>query len=154
MIISFLNSYVINLAIIVATVFGLYFTSLKHYLIYEEVEAEFIEPAIKLKMSTAVEILLGLFIGLMCFFISMNRIPVDNMRPVDVRYLPVYFSVYYGSPMTGIVTTITLILTKALEYFFTNATQADMINNFAITLAILAISIIIDKKNLNLKKLF
>ncbi|MDT2834235.1 GGDEF domain-containing protein [Vagococcus carniphilus] len=152
MIISFLNSYVINLAIIVATVFGLYFTSLKHYLIHEEVEAEFIEPAVKLNMSTTMEILLGLFIGLMCFFISMNRIPVDNMRPVDVRYLPVYFSVYYGSPMTGIITTITLILTKSLEYFFTNATQAEIINNFVITLAILAISIIIDKKKLGPKK--
>lgn len=148
MIISFLNSYIINLAIIVATILGLYFSSLKHYLTHDEVEVEFIEPSTKLKMSMTAEISLGFFIGLMCFFISLNRIPVDSMRPVDVRYLPVYFSVYYGSPMTGIITATTLITTKSLEYYLIGATPSELINNIAITLAILVISIIIDKKKL------
>lgn len=152
MIINFLNSYIINLAIIVATIFGLYFSSLKHYLANEDVEAEFIEPSNELTLSIYTEILLGLFIGLMCFFISMNRIPVDDMRSVDVRYLPVYFSVYYGSPMTGIVTALTLIGTKSIEYYFSGALPSEMINNVAITIAILGISILIDKKQMKPKK--
>ncbi|MEG0253933.1 GGDEF domain-containing protein [Vagococcus sp.] len=148
MIFTMINSYIVNLVIIISTIFVLYFSSLKYSLEHDDAENEILTSTGQFNLSFTLQIFLGIFIGLMSFVISMNRIPIDNMRPVDVRYLPVYFSVYYGSPVIGIVTTITLILTKCLEYFITGASITEYINNFLITGIILFISLVIVKKKL------
>lgn len=141
-----INSYIINLVIIISTIFVLYFSSLKYSLKHDDAETEFLTSTGQFNISFTVQIFLGVFIGLMSFVISMNRIPIDTMRPVDVRYLPVFFSVYYGSPVIGIITTLTLIIAKCLEYFITGASLVEYINNFLITGFILVISLIIFKR--------
>ncbi len=103
-------------------------------------------------MATFTQIIAGIFIGLMAFVISLHGIPVGDMRPVDVRYLPVYFSVFYGSSLIGTSTAITLVISKGINYYISGGTLTEIVNNIIITFLILIISILIVKKELSPKK--
>ncbi|MGX7024375.1 GGDEF domain-containing protein [Vagococcus hydrophili] len=148
MILNFINACVVNLSIIVATVFALYFFSLRHSLKHNDADKDFMIGASSFKLSLFAQIMLGLFIGVMSFIISLNRIPIDHMRPVDVRYLPIYFSVFYGSPLIGSISTLTLITAKTFQYIYISGTPAEYWNNVVLTFAILMISIAITKRKI------
>lgn len=152
MLFDLINAFVINLTIIVAVTLGLYFFSLTSSLKNDDVDSEFLIEPSNITMSTFAEILAGIFIGLMAFVISNHGIPVGNFRPIDVRYLPVYFSVYYGSPLIGSFTALTLVVCKCLDYYVNNGTTMEFMNNIFITLLILIISIVIYKKGLSSRK--
>lgn len=152
MILNFINAYIVNLSIIVATVFALYFFSLRHSLKYNNADSEFLLGANNFKLSIISQVLLGFLIGIMSFIISLNRIPIDQLRPVDVRYLPIYFSVFYGSPLIGSVSTSTLITAKTFQYLYISGTQAEYWNNIVITISILMISTILTKRKTPPKK--
>lgn len=144
-----INAFVINLAIIISVTLGLYFYSLKSSLKSDDLDAEFLTIPNSLMISKPAQIFSGIFVGLMAFVISNHGIPVADFRPVDVRYLPVYFSVYYGSPLIGIFTALTLVISKCVQYLITGATFSEFVNNILITLFILLISIAIDKKKID-----
>ncbi|HCM89941.1 MULTISPECIES: GGDEF domain-containing protein [Vagococcus] len=152
MILNFINAYVVNLSIIVATVFALYFFSLRHSLKHNDADSEFLLGSTSVYLSIISQILLGIFIGIMSFIISLNRIPIDQLRPVDVRYLPIYFSVSYGSPLIGTISTLTLITAKTFQYLYITGIPAEYWNNVILTFSILAISIIITKRKVSPKK--
>lgn len=143
------NAVIINLAIIVSVTLGLYFYSLKSSLKKDDMDSDFLIVAQNMSMTRSAEIFAGIFIGLMAFVISKHGIPISDFRPVDVRYLPVYFSVYYGSPLIGLFTSLTLIITKCIDYYINSGTMTEFMNNLLITTLILIISIIISRKKLN-----
>ena len=152
MLFNLINAFVINLTIIVAVTLGLYFFSLTTSLKNDDVDSEFLIEPSNIIMSKSAEILSGIFIGLMAFVISNHGIPIGDFRPVDVRYLPVYFSVYYGSPLIGTFTALTLMLSKCADYALNGGTTNEFMNNIFITLLILLISILIYKKGFEPKK--
>ncbi|MBO0477737.1 GGDEF domain-containing protein [Vagococcus sp. DIV0080] len=152
MVFNFFNAFIINLAIIVSVTLGLYFFSLKYSLKNKQLDDEFLLVSKHLEMSTVAKIFSGVFIGVMAFIISKNGIPVGDYRPVDVRYLPVYFSVYYGSPLIGLITTVTLTLFKCIDYLINQGTPTEFFHNIIITYFILGISILIYRKNLSPRK--
>ena len=146
MILQTINAVVINLSIIVAVTLGLYFYSLKHSLSKNDTDSNHLIVTNNIKLSKSAEFGAGIFIGIMSFIISKHGIPIYNFRPVDVRYLPVFFSVFYGSPLTGIFSASSLIILKCIEYQLRGASITEYMNNIFITLLILTVSIIIYKK--------
>ena len=151
MILSTLNALVINLAIVISVTLGLYFYSLKHSLKNDNLNTDFLTIPINLDLPKQKQIISGILIGLMAFIISNHGIPIADFRPVDVRYLPVYFSVYYGSPLIGAFTAITLIIAKCIQYVIIEGTISEFLHNILITLFILIISIIIKNKKISPK---
>ncbi|UDM75348.1 GGDEF domain-containing protein [Vagococcus fluvialis] len=146
MILQTINAVVINLSIIVAVTLGLYFYSLKHSLSKNDTDSNHLIVTNNIKLSKSAEFGAGIFIGIMSFIISKHGIPIYNFRPVDVRYLPVFFSVFYGSPLTGVFSASSLIILKCIEYQLRGASITEYMNNIFITLLILTVSIIIYKK--------
>lgn len=149
---NLINASVVNLAIIMGTILGLYFFLLNYSLKHDDVDSDFLIVSDTLSIPNSIQVIAGIFVGLMAFVISNHGIPIADFRPVDVRYLPVYFAVYYGSPLIGSVTAVTLIITKCFYYYLEGGTITEISNNFLITLMILFISIVITKKKLSPRK--
>ncbi|MFW8053530.1 GGDEF domain-containing protein [Vagococcus fluvialis] len=152
MIFPTIDAFIINLAIIISVILGLYFYSLKASLKNDDLDTDFFIISNNLVMSKPAQIISGIFVGIMAFVISNHGIPVAEHRPVDVRYLPVYFSVFYGSPLIGTFTAITLVTAKCIQYTFVDATSSEFIHNILITFFILIVSIVINKNKINPKK--
>jgi len=116
------NATVVNLSIIVATILILYFFLLYYTLENDTLDSDLLIVQNNFRMPITIQIFAGIFVGLMAFVISNHGIPIANFRPIDMRYLPVYFSVYYGSTLIGMSTATTLIISKCVYYYLNGGT--------------------------------
>ncbi|MGO3732714.1 MAG: GGDEF domain-containing protein [Vagococcus sp.] len=149
---NFWNAYIINLSIIIGTTLTLYFFSVKFSLKKNRLVDDFLPKSDKVSVSIPLQVVLGIIIGCLGFLISLNGIPAPTIRPIDVRYLPIYFSVYYGTPLIGTVTTSTLIIAKTIQYYYIAAPPSEYVNNFFLTVTLLVVSIYLFKRNVPPKK--
>lgn len=138
---TFINAYVVNVFIIIGLTLSLYAISVKRLISPEFINKPSFVRDGRPHLSLTYKISIGLFIGIVSFFISLNSIPVIGIRPIDVRYLPIYFAVYYGAKTLGSIATGSLILLKTIQYLILGASPIDFINNLLLTVAILLFSI-------------
>lgn len=152
MALNLINSFLINQALIISTISGLYFAAMRLSLDNTwENKINFNPKSYRLLLSKKSKIWLGLGIGLLCILISFNSIPFEGLNRIDVRYLPIFFSVIYGSPLIGTVAAFVVVTFKTIEYILLGASISLYLNNILFTLFILWISYILYKKDLPIK---
>ncbi|MGY3749789.1 GGDEF domain-containing protein [Vagococcus acidifermentans] len=146
---TYINSYLINLALIISAFLTLYFISLKDKTAnqYFFLQREAFVDQTKFYLTKKQQIWIGFMLGFLCFLISINQISTPNIYPVDVRYLPIYFAVYYCSNITGVITAGTLIALKIIQHFTAGYAPLDIVNNFILTSLLLVVSIVVVKRN-------
>lgn len=151
---SFVNAILINLSIIVSTALTLYFLSIRQSLADSQVDSDFMNQTGRLSLSTGHQMFLGMIVGILCFFISLNKIPVPLYGgvTVDVRYLPIFFSIYYGSTLIGVFNGATLIVLKLIQYTIRGAYIYEYFNNIFLTISLVILATIIKKQHFSQKK--
>lgn len=149
---SFFNSIVINLSIIISTTLTLYFFSIKQSLKDNQFDTDFIAESGRVSLTKWHQVVLGFAFGLLSYFLTLNRIPLTDTISLDVRYLPSFFAVYYGSPLIGIVSGITLIVTKMIQYNIISAPTVEYINNIVLTTSLVTTACIVYQRKLAAKQ--
>ncbi|MCI0130760.1 MULTISPECIES: GGDEF domain-containing protein [unclassified Vagococcus] len=151
---DFVNAILINLSIIVSTALTLYFLSVRQSLTDNQVDSDFMNHTGHLLLSKNHQIFLGIIVGILCFFISLNKIPVPLYGgiSVDVRYLPIFFSIYYGSTLIGVFNGGTLIILKLIQYSLRSAHMYEIFNNIFLTISLVILATIIKKQHFSQKK--
>lgn len=151
---DFVNAILINLSIIVSTALTLYFLSIRQSLEDGQIDADFINQSGRLSLTKGHQIILGIIVGILCYFISLNKIPVPLYGDikVDVRYLPIFFSIYYGTTLIGITNGATLIGLKLLQYILKGAFAYEYFNNIFLTISLVCLATVIKKQHFSQKK--
>ncbi|MGY3703777.1 hypothetical protein BW731_03310 [Vagococcus martis] len=151
---NFVNAILVNLSIIVSISLTLYFLSIRQSLKDSQLETDFINTSGMLSLTKTHQLILGIIVGILCFFISLNKIPVPLYKgiSVDVRYLPIFFSIYYGSILIGITNGTTLIILKLIQYSLRGAFAYEYFNNIFLTLSLVILASIIKKQHLSQKR--
>lgn len=151
---NFANAILINLSIIVSTSLTLYFLSIGQSLKDSKLDSDFINQSGTFSLTGTHQLFLGVIVGILCFFISLNKIPVPFYGgiTVDVRYLPIFFSIYYGSTLIGIANGATLISLKLIQYTIRGAFAYEYFNNVFLTLSLVFLASLIKKQRFSQKK--
>lgn len=151
---DFVNAILVNLSIIVSMSLTLYFLSIRQSLKDSQFEQEFIYQSGRLSLTKKHQMVLGIIVGIICFFISLNKIPIQlfGVQTVDVRYLPIFFSIYYGSTLIGVFNGGTLIVLKLIQYSIRGAYAYEYFNNIFLTLSLLLLAAVIKEKKFTPKR--
>ncbi|MFC0233493.1 GGDEF domain-containing protein [Vagococcus entomophilus] len=151
--ISFINSTLINLSIIISSVLIFYFISFNILRDKGFSKKQSKLSNTEITMSYPLQIILGIAFGLVSFLLSVNLITVTKNLTVDMRYVMIFFIIFYGTILMGSTATITLILSKIIHYyFFMPVSHEYYINNFFFTLFVLFISIYLHSRKISYKK--
>lgn len=152
---SFLNEILINLSFVVSVILGLYFISINLSLTkkiphYSKQTTTFANNFQTLPFLS--ELILGVFIGFISFLISYNKIYFFDINYLDVRYFPIFFTVFYGTPRIGTISTFVLIVTKAAHHAYLDATFKVSLSSVLLPLILLGIVLYLYKKQTSIKK--
>lgn len=151
---DFVNAILVNLSIIVSMSLTLYFVSIRQSLKDSQFDQEFIYQSGRLSLTKKHQMVIGIIVGIICFFISLNKIPIQlfGVQTVDVRYLPIFFSIYYGSTLIGVFNGGTLIILKLIQYSIRGAYAYEYFNNIFLTLSLLLLAAVIKEKKFTPRK--
>ncbi len=151
--ITALNSIFINLSIIISALLLFYFFSLHSYVKRTEKNPLFLTKNSGVFTQIYLQLLTGVIFGLIGFLLSINKITLSNDLTIDMRYIVIYFAVYYGSSLIGSITTCTLIFVKSIHYiFFLDASLHFFANNILLSLLLLFISIYLKKRTRTIRQ--
>ncbi|MGY3766624.1 GGDEF domain-containing protein [Vagococcus vulneris] len=153
MIFEFINLIVINVSLIISSIFLFYFTAIYISMKNEqETKFSFAPESPRLVLSTRVKIILGVLVGCLGILISFNGISISGEFYIDVRYLPVYFSIIYGAPMIGGIAAIIIMMFKNIQFFLLDTPLINYIDNTLFIFIILLISWSIYNRHLTLRQ--
>lgn len=153
-ILYFINDILISLSLIITVTLVLYIVSIRQFLKEDKGDILFSEHTGASPLRPSQNILLGIAMGFMLFFISHNiiNLPVPGMLPMDIRYLLVFFIVYYGSPIVGFYSITTLSITKLIQYMLVHDSSVIHINNTILMYLLLIIASFIYKRKIPPKR--
>lgn len=152
---TLINAIITNLAIIIASILSYYFITLYITTNSKRTHLSFVTADFLSNATLGTKLLLGLLLGFISFILSLNDIPLlDTASSVDMRYVFIFFSVIYGSEQIGKISTTTLVVLKAVSYYFADGPNifTDYFNNIVLSFILLFLAIILKRQNFSVMK--
>lgn len=148
--IDLLNSLIINMSVIIGSTLSFYFIYLRKQTTQNRRYFSFNLEHFPHVLGKPKQVLIGMLFGFLSIVLSLNRtILVGPIPQIDMRYIFIYFSVTFGNPLTGLATTLTIILLKSIAFIMGIGfiTTTDYINHMLLTVLLFVVSIYIQKIN-------